>query len=339
MADIPSVSPEAVTSAVQPQSPEIPSAGLERGFTARAEALFGDPQARILAPSYKMQSAEVSHTDPTKHLIATHDATSHTSFLVESYPIEGSAEDRYEYIRWERTNPQEAETGIPNGCIRIEHRKGREPRIALATSRGSAHEALLPGGEYAEGFAYVNEATDLSPEVLQVVLSRLNHSTVDAELTEKMWQYAEKDRLNWHVGNANYLASVTYNTGNTKQSRQIAAYRNAVEKQYRDFMTQYHFPQEATHDEPTQAEIDSAVASYRALVTAHPEIIEYARRRDEAALDSWLKKNSAGGSKGMSSEQTNPRKKYEEEEKKKKAEQAAIEAIKEELELTASTTS
>ncbi|SRR6266446_6962205 len=336
MADIPSVSPEAVTSAVQPQSPEIPSAGLERGFTARAETLFGDPQARILAPSYKMQAAEVSHTDPTKHLIATHDASSHTSFLVESYPIEGSAEDRYEYIRWERTNPQEAETGTPNGCIRIEHRRGREPRIALATSRGSAHEALLPGGEYAEGFAYTNEATDLSPEALQDVLSRLNYSTVDAELTEKMWQYAEKDRLNWHVGNANYLASVAYNTGDTKQSRQIAAYRDAAEKQYRDFMTKYNFPQEAKH-EPTQAEIDSAVASYRALVTAHPEIIELARRRDEAALDSWLKKSSAG-SKEMSSERTSTRVK-DEEEKKKKADQAAIEAIKEELELTASTTS
>lgn len=82
------------------------------------------------------------------------------------------------------------------------------------------------------------------PRALQNVLSRLNRSTVDSELTERMWQYAERDRLRGHVGNVNYLTITAFNRGNDAEYRKIAAYREEAERQYREFITKYNFPVE-----------------------------------------------------------------------------------------------
>lgn len=320
---------------MQPTSPETTRAAFAKSFYESAETFFQDSQARTLEPSYFMQAADVYHTDPTKRLVATHDAASHTSFLIESYPIEGSTDDRYDLIRWENTDS--AETEIPHGWIRVAHEKGKEPRIALATSVGSVHQALLPGGEYAEGWVTANEATELTPEALQDVLSRLNRSTVDTDLTEKMWRYAEQDRLRWHVANARYLAATASNSSNQKQYNSAVAYRDAAERQYQEFNAKYHFPIEE-RPEPTQAQINDAVATYRTLVKNHPEIIEYARKRDEAALEKWIRL-TAGNTIRRSEQASSSIRDKEEEEKTKKAEQAAIEANQEELAEATSTSS
>src|SRR5258706_15857714 len=76
------------------------SKGFARDFKTEADRLLGDRLSKTLKPSYYAREAVVSHRDPKKYLVGSYHEPSKTDFTVEDYPLVGTPNDRYLFIRW-----------------------------------------------------------------------------------------------------------------------------------------------------------------------------------------------------------------------------------------------